>query len=325
MNELETTDKKWFERWDLADNHAEASRKHRDEAIKLYIEVGGWLKAKKEALGHGNWVPWLEENGRNQRSTYRYISANNNKENYKSGMTLLELAGEVKSATVADLNDENPPESQQTDISPEQKEYSPEMPTNAHIEKESEIEDVTHQEIEAGETEYDKQFMKEHTPPEVTKKNNMPDTYYLLCDLEKIYLIGQEIGPIIVGKREEMDRVFSPNFPEWQPFIDAYFEWFETIARGKPMMAGREWALLKKIIIYMRTLGTGDALANWQSFLGNWKRLDKYLAGQTSIYGIYNNMNKILTQLQDGQQKSTNQFFTRDQWATHFLNRDQKA
>jgi hypothetical protein len=74
--------------------------------IEESFKLGEMLVSKKAEKGHGNWLPYLEDIGINERFAQRLMTAFKDKDNYIEGMTYSELVKDIKNDEKSDL----PPE-----------------------------------------------------------------------------------------------------------------------------------------------------------------------------------------------------------------------
>ncbi len=87
--------------------------------------------------------------------------------------------------------------------------------------------------------------------------------------------------------------------------IALWFDFYEKKEGIKPKMTGIEGKALKQMIVYLKTLGEGDAVANFNAILMNWHVLEsreKWYKGKYDIKFINSQLNQIIRILKNGRQ-----------------------
>jgi|GEM_PF-5831231 hypothetical protein len=133
----------------------------------------------------------------------------------------------------------------------------------------------------------------------------MPEEYLTLKMWADSIKNDMELGRLIRSRVSDLERQYNDNYPEWTEFSNTYFEFFEKLNGEKPNMQQKDWGNMKRLIVYLRGLGAGDAVANWKAILSKWDRLDKFYQNRTDFSSIYSQINNIITQLKHGNSKST--------------------
>lgn len=239
-------------------------------------EVIQLLERRKKELKHGDWGKYLVGVGIPRRTAYDLLNP---------VQKLLESNGRNRPNDLPTHEDYDPPHA------PPQSQY-----------KQPEIEDIPHEEIEpiTNAKDYEKKFDKEHTPKEPTLPKNMPEEYWVICSILEDHTNKIGIFDYLVQRKSELERIHNNTFTEWQSFLDLYFKWFEKRNGDKPNVMMKDYANAKRIIIYLRGLGSGDAVSNWNAILSNWSKLDKWQQNRTDLTSIHTDMNKIISQLKNG-------------------------
>lgn len=60
---------------------------------------------------------------------------------------------------------------------------------------------------------------------------------------------------------------------DYKECVALYFDFYETKEEVKPKMTGAEGNALKQLIVYLKTLGKGDAVVNFRYILDSWNTL----------------------------------------------------
>jgi len=237
-------------------------------------EVCKLLERRKKELKYGEWGKYLVGVGIPRKTAYRLLQP-------------------IQNLIPEDVSNDPTNEPQKLDIY-DKIEFGP----PPKIIK-PEIQDIEHEEIEpiSNAEKYEEEFDKEHTPKEPTLPKNMPEEYWVICSILENNTSG--IYDYLVNRKTELERIHNNTFKEWQEFIDLYFKWFQKINGDKPNVMAKDYANAKRIIIYLRGLGEGDAVSNWNAILSNWSKLDKWQQNRTDLTAIHTDMNKIISQLKN--------------------------
>lgn len=88
----------------------------------------------------------------------------------------------------------------------------------------------------------------------------------------------------------------------WQPFIDAWFLFYEKRTGIPPKFDGAQGKALKQIKSYLDKVSTGPPIDSWNYILNNWERLDTWTQGQLDLKVINSKFNIIINTLKNGKQ-----------------------
>ena len=89
--------------------------------------------------------------------------------------------------------------------------------------------------------------------------------------------------------------------------ISLYFDFYEKKEGIKPKMTGIEGKALKQMIVYLKTLGDGDAVANFNAILLNWNLLGSWYSDKYDIKFINSQLNQIIRILKNGKTARTSE------------------
>ncbi len=92
--------------------------------------------------------------------------------------------------------------------------------------------------------------------------------------------------------------------PTYKECMALYFDFYEGMEHIKPKVTGAEGNALKQLIVYLKTLGEGDATANFEAILTNWHILEQrntFYKGKYDIKFICSQINPIIRTLKHGQ------------------------
>jgi len=90
------------------------------------------------------------------------------------------------------------------------------------------------------------------------------------------------------------------NDSTYKDCVAIYFDFYEEREGIKPKMTGAEGKALKQMIVYLKTLGDGDAVANFNAILLNWNLLGKWYSDKYDIKFINSQLNQIIRILKNG-------------------------
>ncbi len=83
--------------------------------------------------------------------------------------------------------------------------------------------------------------------------------------------------------------------------VALYFEFYKKEEEGiSPKFTDVDGANLKRIIKHLKTLGEGDAVANFNAILSNWHLLGKWYSDKYDINIILKQLNQIIRILKNG-------------------------
>ncbi len=91
---------------------------------------------------------------------------------------------------------------------------------------------------------------------------------------------------------------------DYKECVALYFDFYERKEGIKPKMTGAEGNALKQLIVYLKTLGEGNAVANFDAILSNWDILEgkaNWYKGKYDIKLINSQINQIIRILKNGQ------------------------
>lgn len=117
----------------------------------------------------------------------------------------------------------------------------------------------------------------------------------ILASLQRLQKLDQAAHKR-ASKKKETD-------PEYQRFVELYFDFHLAVAGVKPMMDGRQGKALKEIMQYLGDNVKSEnftAFDAWKWILSHWTQLSPFLQNQVTLSNIKKNLPEILMQLRNG-------------------------